>query len=83
MAGPAIELWGRPESVAALASAEPREFAPAVGTRWEALDAAAGVPLLLDTGDSVIDTAHAGRRTVLLGCGRDPEQRRERGGEEL
>ncbi|MFD4876570.1 glycerophosphodiester phosphodiesterase [Streptomyces sp. NPDC058420] len=158
-------LWGRPESVAALTPAELREFAPAVPTLREALDAAAGVPLLVDIGDPVIATAaHAelehlgavamfcgaaeamaavrarderitlflswygqlplsedvleavrpqyfnpehrflsaeavaywhtrelldgGRRgpacrTALLGCGRDHEQRRERGGEEL
>lgn len=50
-------LWGRPESVAALTLAELREFAPAVPTLREALDAAAGVPLLLDTGDPVIATA--------------------------
>ncbi|MFI5879114.1 glycerophosphodiester phosphodiesterase [Streptomyces sp. NPDC051554] len=66
-------LWGRPESVAALTSAELRESAPAVPTLREALEATGGVPLLLDTGDPVIATAaHAelGRLgAVAMFCG--------------
>ncbi len=50
-----------------------RKFAPAVPALREALDAAAGVPLLLDTGDPVIATAahaeleHLG--AVAMFCG--------------
>lgn len=66
-------LWGRPESVAALTLAELREFAPAVPTLREALEAADGVPLLLDTGDPVVAAAaHAelGRLgAVAMFCG--------------
>ena len=66
-------LWGRPESVAALSLAELRELAPAVPTLQEALEAAGGVPLLLDTGDPVVATAaHAelGRLgAVAMFCG--------------
>lgn len=66
-------LWGRPESVAALTLAELREFAPAVPTLREALEAAGQVPLLLDTGDPVVaEAAHAelGRLgAVAMFCG--------------
>ncbi|MFG2377735.1 glycerophosphodiester phosphodiesterase [Streptomyces sp. NPDC048504] len=66
-------LWGRPESVAALKLAELREFAPAVPTLREALEAAGGVPLLLDTGNPVVaEAAHAelGRLgAVAMFCG--------------
>jgi glycerophosphoryl diester phosphodiesterase len=66
-------LWGRPESVASLTLAELREIAPAVPTLREALEAAGGVPLLLDTGDPVVATAaHAelGRLgAVAMFCG--------------
>ncbi|MET7568273.1 glycerophosphodiester phosphodiesterase family protein [Streptomyces sp. NPDC005492] len=66
-------LWDRTESIADLTLAELRDLAPGVPTLREALEVAAGVPLLLDTGDPVVEVAaHAevGRLgPVAMFCG--------------